>query len=51
MYKVIIVEDYPMVSMINHHYVEQDKRFSVVDIWYYLNFSTKIIKKVYSSHS
>ncbi len=30
MYKVIIVEDDPMVAMINNHYVEQDKRFSVV---------------------
>lgn len=30
MYKVIIVEDDPMVSMINRHYVEQDRRFSVV---------------------
>lgn len=31
MYKVIIVEDDPMVSMINRHYVEQDKRFSVIE--------------------
>lgn len=30
MYKVIIVEDDPMVAMINRHYVEHDKRFSVV---------------------
>lgn len=30
MYKVIIVEDDPMVAMINNHYVEQDKRFHVV---------------------
>ena len=30
MYKVIIVEDDPMVAMINTHYVEQDNRFSVV---------------------
>lgn len=30
MYKVIIVEDDPMVTMINKHYVEQDNRFSVV---------------------
>ena len=30
MYKVIIVEDDPMVTMINTHYVEQDNRFSVV---------------------
>lgn len=31
MYKVVIVEDDPMVSMINKHYIEQDKRFSVVE--------------------
>ena len=30
MYKVIIVEDDPMVAMINNHYIEQDKRFHVV---------------------
>lgn len=30
MYKVIIVEDDPMVAMINNHYIEQDTRFSVV---------------------
>lgn len=30
MYKVLIVEDDPMVAMINTHYVEQDSRFSVV---------------------
>lgn len=30
MYKVAIIEDDPMVSMINRHYVEQDKRFCVV---------------------
>ena len=30
MYKVIIVEDDPMVAMINNHYVEEDNRFSVV---------------------
>lgn len=30
MYKVLIVEDDPMVAMINTHYVEQDSRFYVV---------------------
>ena len=30
MYKALIVEDDPMVAMINTHYVEQDSRFYVV---------------------
>lgn len=30
MYKVLIVEDDPMVAMINQHYVENNKDFSVV---------------------
>ena len=29
MYRVLIVEDDPMVSMINRHYVEQNKEFAV----------------------
>jgi len=29
MYRVLIVEDDPMVAMINQHYVEQNKEFSV----------------------
>ena len=33
MYKVLIVEDDPMVAMINTHYVEQDSRFYVVQIF------------------
>jgi len=33
MYKVIIVEDDPMVSMINRHYIEQDSRFSVIEVF------------------
>ena len=33
MYKVIIVEDDPMVAMINNHYVEQDNRFDVVQVF------------------
>jgi len=33
MYKVIIVEDDPMVSMINRHYIEQDRRFSVIEVF------------------
>ena len=32
MYKVLIVEDDPMVAMINSHYVEQNKDFSVLSI-------------------
>ena len=30
MYRVVIVEDDPMVSLINHTYVERDTRFQVV---------------------
>ena len=32
MYKVLIVEDDPMVAMINQHYVEQNKEFSVSSV-------------------
>ena len=32
MYKVLIVEDDPTVAMINQHYVEQNKEFSVSSV-------------------